>query len=60
MMVKEKCSKKIAASAAQYFNSCRSILDPNENLLETKMTSEKSSTKRYNFEPIMRTLCIMW
>jgi len=35
--------KKIAVSVAQYFNSCRSILDPNEKFLETKMISEKSS-----------------
>ena len=43
-MTKNGFAKKSAVSVAQYFNSCRSILDPNENFLETKMISEKSST----------------
>jgi hypothetical protein len=38
-------------SVAQYFNSYRSILDPNENFLESKMISERSSTN-----PISLTL----
>jgi hypothetical protein len=42
---------KTAMSVAQYFNSCRSILDPNENFLETEMISERSSTN-----PISLTL----
>ena len=37
-------TQKIAVSVTQYFNSCRSILHPNENFLETKMISEKCST----------------
>ena len=36
--------QKKRSNCHQYFKSCRSILDPNETFLETKMISEKSST----------------
>ena len=41
---KNMFSKKMVVSVTQYFNSCRSILRPNEKFLETKMISERRST----------------
>ena len=36
--------KKIAVSVAQYFKSCRLILNANEKFLEIKMIRERRST----------------
>jgi hypothetical protein len=40
----KKILQKNRSGCRQYFNSCRSILHPNEKFLETKMIREKRST----------------
>jgi hypothetical protein len=49
--------KKNRSVCRQYFNSCRSILGPNEKFLETKMISEKSATNSVSLRRFERGHC---
>jgi hypothetical protein len=53
----KKILQKNRSGCRQYFNSCRSILHPNEKFLETKMIREKRSTNPLSLRRFGRGHC---
>ena len=53
----KKILQKNRSGCRQYFNSCRSILHPNEKFLETKMIREKRSTNPLSWRQFGRGHC---
>ena len=54
---KNRFSETIIVSVGQFFNSCRSLLHPNEKFLEIKMISERRSTNSVSLKPFGEGHC---